>query len=332
MERLLPYALPAVVLLSGVGALVMCLLALRYAGPPDSGEDLDDVAHRLFVLRFGHAVAAFCFAGAVVLAVVAFSARPLALAAAPSGSAAAEVEQLRSEVRALETDLRGRLGAMESRLATQSKRGSAATGTEKAEASDADRPVASAREKPPAARSEPRDASGDEVARATASKATSGRKAAAVAPPPAPEAPPPASRPDSPSKELPSRRSQSPSSKAAAGSALPARVAAATPQAFSVHGTRVELATDRPAPGEPASYTVRLFDPGGVPVSGAEVTLEGRLADGSPLVTPLEATGEPGTYRGRLPATGQSSSDLRLRVARRSGRFELPLGDRVVGW
>ncbi|MGH7278081.1 MAG: hypothetical protein ACREJG_05280, partial [Candidatus Rokuibacteriota bacterium] len=117
-------------------------------------------------------------------------------------------------------------------------------------------------------------------------------------------------------------------------SALPANVALGAPQTFSVHDTRIELARSpaRPVAGDSAWYSVRLFDAAGLPVSGADVSLYGRLADGTALQTPLPPSGEPGTYRGRVEHTSRGLSDLRLRVARRDGRFEVPLGDRIVGW
>jgi hypothetical protein len=90
---------------------------------------------------------------------------------------------------------------------------------------------------------------------------------------------------------------------------------------------RVEIASDPPypTPGQSASYTVRLIDVAGRPVVGASVSLFGRLTDGTAMQTPLEPGSEPGTYHGRLDFTTLGPTDLRVRVVRREGRFEMPL-------
>jgi uncharacterized coiled-coil protein SlyX len=61
--------LAAILVASGFGALVMCLLVLRYgfAAPPD---DASQARRREVATRLGHAIAATCFAATAILAVV----------------------------------------------------------------------------------------------------------------------------------------------------------------------------------------------------------------------------------------------------------------------
>ena len=138
---------------------------------------------------------------------------------------------------------------------------------------------------------------------------------------PAPSRPPVVSRPtaasvgasasDAREPQLPPRRQTEP-----------------VPQPWSLPRTvRVEIAADppNPTPGQSASYTVRLVDIAGRPVVGATVSLFGRLTDGTAMQTPLEPGREPGTYYGRLDFTTLGPTDLRVRVVRREGRFEMPL-------
>src|SRR5262244_1964104 len=91
MLGLTRYALPGIIVLTSVGAFLMCLQVIRY-GFGSREIDLDtDEAQRLAMTRIGHAVAAVCFAGAALLAVVALPARmprPQPVAQAPAPSAA----------------------------------------------------------------------------------------------------------------------------------------------------------------------------------------------------------------------------------------------------
>jgi hypothetical protein len=76
-------------------------------------------------------------------------------------------------------------------------------------------------------------------------------------------------------------------------------------------------------------YVVRLVDVAGRPVTAAEVTLQGRTAAGANLSARAEPEAEPGVYVGRI-ARLPEPRDLRLRVAREQGRFEMALGEPVV--
>jgi hypothetical protein len=69
MQPFAHYALPAIVVLSGVGALFMCLLVLKYGFEPDESDSVT-ASRRLLLTRFGHAVAGACFGATAVLAIV----------------------------------------------------------------------------------------------------------------------------------------------------------------------------------------------------------------------------------------------------------------------
>jgi len=64
-------------------------------------------------------------------------------------------------------------------------------------------------------------------------------------------------------------------------------------------------------------------------VTGAQITLRGRMADGMSVVAPLRPAPEPGMYRGRVLFTMEGSWELTLRVDRQGKRFELPLTESV---
>src|SRR5207245_3496133 len=89
MGGLTQYALPGIIVLTSVGAFLMCLLVIRYGVGSSEIDVDDDEARRLAMTRIGHAVAAVCFAGAALLAVVALPGRiqprpqPVAEAPAP---------------------------------------------------------------------------------------------------------------------------------------------------------------------------------------------------------------------------------------------------------
>src|SRR5207244_7301342 len=108
MGGLTQYGLPGIIVLTSVGAFLMCLLVIRYGFGSREIDVDDDEARRLAMTRIGHAVAAVCFAGAALLAVVALPARtqprpqPVAEAPAPPapvGRAAALDEQAREIAR-----------------------------------------------------------------------------------------------------------------------------------------------------------------------------------------------------------------------------------------
>jgi hypothetical protein len=76
---------------------------------------------------------------------------------------------------------------------------------------------------------------------------------------------------------------------------------------------------------------IRLSDSTDRPLSGADVTLHGQMADGATVGTPLDPGPEPGVYRGRVMMTAEGPRDLRLRVVQHDRRFELSLAH-AVSW
>jgi hypothetical protein len=102
-------------------------------------------------------------------------------------------------------------------------------------------------------------------------------------------------------------------------------VAIAPPTTVGTVRLQIYRDPERPVPGAPLMYTVRLADLSGLPLTGADVSVHGRMADGTIAQTSLESTDVAGTYSGTLLVTGSGPSDLRLRVARRQTAFEIPL-------
>ena len=71
MPPLAHAALAASIVLSALGAVIVCLLIVAYGFTPSGEETPLRATRRLFVTRMGHAAAAACFAGtAILLAVV----------------------------------------------------------------------------------------------------------------------------------------------------------------------------------------------------------------------------------------------------------------------
>ena len=88
---------------------------------------------------------------------------------------------------------------------------------------------------------------------------------------------------------------------------------------------RVEIATEALADGL-TSYTVRLRERDGRPVTDATVSIRGRRADGAVLEATLDRVAEPGAYRAvvRRPA---ELTEARLRVVGMNRVQEVPLPD-----
>ncbi len=99
-----------------------------------------------------------------------------------------------------------------------------------------------------------------------------------------------------------------------------------------VEGVRVELTSEPEKPGtaHPTLYRLRLSNPDGSAVTGAKVTLQGRMADGMTVVAPLRAGPESGVYRGRVLFTMEGRWDLKLRVNTKGKPFEVTLTEHVA--
>jgi hypothetical protein len=139
--------LPGIVVSSGLGAIVMCLLVLRYGFAPlhenATDETPTDAGRRLIITRLGHAVAGFCFAASAILAVIAMVQQPRALIGQPLRGGArdaamaprhTDVDRVRRELAALEE----RLGRAESAARTVENRLGQDESARKAEAARVD--------------------------------------------------------------------------------------------------------------------------------------------------------------------------------------------------
>src|SRR5262249_4944680 len=129
MAGLAGYALPGIIVLTSVGAFLMCLLVIRY-GFGGREMETDGDARRLLMIRVGHALAGVCFAGAALLAVVALPAltRPPALPAAPMAvpapatpaaardEQAQEIGRLRDALHQTQIEIDDKLAAIDSRV------------------------------------------------------------------------------------------------------------------------------------------------------------------------------------------------------------------------
>jgi len=90
---------------------------------------------------------------------------------------------------------------------------------------------------------------------------------------------------------------------------------------------RVELVRNSlpTADGKADSYVVRLSDPAGRPLAGAEVLLLASMADSTVENIMLGAGPEPGTYAGTSRPSRSVPVDLRVRMMMNDKRIEIPL-------
>jgi hypothetical protein len=309
MASLAHYALPGIIVLASLGAFLMCLAVIRYGFAPLE-EDSDEAARRLFLTRLAHAAAAVCFAGTALLAIAAWSARGAPAVAARRtdadtlgeiqglvGEQAREITRLTEALHRLQLEVEERLAASESRPRSREAAPPAADrGPSAVERSPAGaRPSQAAVERSPAG--PPGGLPASERGQPTAQS----RRATGEIRKPAP-----ASRPE------PAEGEQA--------YTLPAGAAARMVTA-TVEGVRVQVEM-HPLKEHETAYVVRLTGAGRRPITGAEVSIQGRTADGRPVQTTLAPADEPGVHRGRLPNIAQ---DLRLRVAGPGTRFEVSL-------
>jgi hypothetical protein len=107
MQTFAQYALPGTILASAVGAVVLCIVLFLYGFRSDPEDEGPSPFHRLLVIRLGHALAAACFAAAVMLSTVALIDQRRVAASAPSPIARPTdvVRRLEAQVRTLERRL-----------------------------------------------------------------------------------------------------------------------------------------------------------------------------------------------------------------------------------
>lgn len=114
MQTFAQYALPAMILVSAIGAVALCAVLVFYGFRRDD-EEGPSPARRLFAMRLGHAIAAACFAAALMLGGVALVEQrrmPAPVASAMAAQPSDEVQRLEARVQSLEA----RLAATELRL------------------------------------------------------------------------------------------------------------------------------------------------------------------------------------------------------------------------
>jgi hypothetical protein len=106
MQTFAHYALPGTILASALGAVVLCIVLLLY-GFKTEPDDERSPARRLLAIRFGHAMAAACFAAALILSTAALIDQRRAALAEPTPAArrTEDVQRLRAQLRALERRL-----------------------------------------------------------------------------------------------------------------------------------------------------------------------------------------------------------------------------------
>jgi len=166
----------------------------------------------------------------------------------------------------------------------------------------------------------PRQVAQDPARSASASRDTGVRREAAP-----PSEPAPARDVSLPPREPEAARELPPPS-------LPPRRAELT----SASAVRTERLPDFPgvprvdvirAPGQEATtFTVRLTDQRGSPMSGAHVTLRQKSTDGYVRETQLEPIAPAGSYRGAVPTTSARQS-LTVRVVLGDRRVEMPVSE-----
>jgi len=112
MQTFAQFALPGTILASAVGAVVLCVVLLLY-GFKSEPDDERAPMRRLLLTRLGYALAAACFAVALMLSTAAFlDQRRVAAAAPPTAPTTDETQRLEARVNELEQ----RLAAAESRV------------------------------------------------------------------------------------------------------------------------------------------------------------------------------------------------------------------------
>jgi hypothetical protein len=311
-------ALPALVVVTGLGAFLMCVLVLRYGTGRQDGDPESD-RRALAVLRAGHGVAAVGFAIATGLGVLALreGVPPGATDGPPAAAVAAGPRPpSQATARSLEPSPPaapgpggvGSAGRGAAASSIPAREGPAARGT------DPGTPAARNTSARPA-----RDARADEAAGLPPLERGVPSSNAEPALPPLP------SRPGE-GEPVVNERARGEEGVAAA---LPAATLGVRRVRVTIRGVRLDVETHRD--GWDHLYLVRLADAGGRPVGSAAITLYGRAADGSPVAVTAEPDGaEPGVYRARV-AQWPEPIDLRLRVARQGRHFEISLGE-PVSW
>ena len=111
MQTFAQLALPGTILVSALGAVVLCVVVLLYGFKSEPDDDAAPVRRLLFI-RLGYALAAACFAVALMLSTMALLDQRRVAAAAPTAPPRDDVPRLATRINELEQ----RLAAAESRV------------------------------------------------------------------------------------------------------------------------------------------------------------------------------------------------------------------------
>src|SRR5262245_41500217 len=117
MQTFAQHALSGTILASALGAVVLCVILLFY-GFKTEPDDERAPGRRVLLIRLGHAVAAACFAAALMLSTAALLDQRRAAVPAPRAPRSDELRRLEAQVEALEE----RLAAAESRASAAAPR------------------------------------------------------------------------------------------------------------------------------------------------------------------------------------------------------------------
>jgi len=115
MQTFAQFALPGTILASAVGAVVLCVVLLLY-GFKSEPDDERAPMRRLLLTRLGYALAAACFAVALMLSTAAFLDQRRVAAAAPLAPPTAPTTDETQRLEARVNELEQRLAAAESRV------------------------------------------------------------------------------------------------------------------------------------------------------------------------------------------------------------------------
>lgn len=111
---------------------------------------------------------------------------------------------------------------------------------------------------------------------------------------------------------------------------LPPEAGAGSFQA-EASGLRLELTSEpgQPIQGRETVYTLSLRVPAGRQVTGAKVTLMGKMPDGMTVLAPLRETPRPGLYSGRVLFTMEGEWRLTVRIIQSGIPLELSFPEQV---
>lgn len=115
MQTFAQFALPGTILASAVGAVVLCVVLLLY-GFKSEPDDEQAPVRRLMLTRLGYALAAACFAVALMLSTAAFLDQRRVAAAVPLAPPTAATTDETQRLEARVNELEQRLAAAESRV------------------------------------------------------------------------------------------------------------------------------------------------------------------------------------------------------------------------